>query len=391
MKKYFLIIIILIIIVIAKSPLVLAMAQSPRGPKKYIRVAVAQKKYAVDLQLKGRYRIYSLNSENLLKEGKNLRAKVKASKNGLELGNERLAVAGIRIETVSNAAVIIDKRKFRGVMDIIKTPDETLLLVNHVDIEEYLCGVLYHEVSHLWPMEALKAQAIASRTFALHQHQVNKDKEYDLTNTTYSQVYGGATSEKYRTNKAVIKTYGQVMTYNGKVFSAYFHACCGGYTEDADKLWKTNLPVLKGRPCLYCARSPHFNWSRKVSIWLVRKKLLENSYKCGKITSFKPAAYDASGRVTDIIIKTTQGTFKVPSNKFRIMISPTLIKSTNFTVKLYDEFLYFEGKGWGHGVGLCQWGACGMAQDGFKADEILDFYYPENNIMDIWDDGTYAQ
>jgi len=123
----------------------------------------------------------------------------------------------------------------------------------------------------------------------------------------------------------------------------------------------------------------------------VRKKLMENDYKCGKITSFEPSAYDVSGRVTDIIIKTTQGNLTIPSNKLRIMISPTLIKSTNFTVKLDKEFLYFEGKGWGHGVGLCQWGAYGMAKEGFKAEEILDFYYPNNSIADIWDNDTYTQ
>jgi len=390
MKKYTLIVA-LILIAIIETSLVFAMAQNPKGPKNYIRVAVSQKKEMVDLRLKGQYRIYSLNSDNIIKEGKNLKVEVRIGKNGLELGAEKLDLEGICIETVSNAAILINKRKFRGVMDIIIKSDKTLLLVNHVDIEEYLCGVLYHEVSHLWPIEALKAQAIASRTFALYQHEVNKDKEYDLTNTTYSQVYGGATSEKYRTNKAVIKTYGEVMTYDGKLFPAYFHACCGGSTEDADKLWKTNLPVLKGGLCPYCTHSPHFNWSRKVSIWLVRKKLMENGYKCGKITSFEPSAYDVSGRVTDIIIKTTQGNLTIPSNKLRIMISPTLIKSTNFTVKLDKEFLYFEGKGWGHGVGLCQWGAYGMAKEGFKAEEILDFYYPNNSIADIWDNDTYTQ
>jgi len=390
MRKYTLIVT-LILIAIIETSLVFAMAQNPKGPKQHIRVAVAQKKQVIDLRLKGEYRIYALNSENLIKESKNLHVKVTADKNGLKLDAESLELAGIRIETASNAAIIIDKRKFRGIMDIIEKPDNTLLLVNHVDIEEYLCGVLYHEVSHLWPIEALKAQAIASRTFALYQHEVNKDKEYDLTNTTYSQVYGGATSEKYRTNKAVIKTYGEVMTYDGKLFPAYFHACCGGHTEDADKLWKISLPVLKGRICSYCTHSPHFNWSRKVSIWLVRKKLMENGYKCGKITFFKPSAYDASGRVTDVVIKTTQGNLAIPSNKLRIMISPILIKSTNFTVKLDKEFLYFEGKGWGHGVGLCQWGAYGMAKKGFKAEEILDFYYPNNSITDIWDNDTYAQ
>jgi stage II sporulation protein D len=390
MRKYTLIIV-LIFIAIIKTSFGFAMAQDPKGPKMYIRVAVAQKKEMIDLQLRGEYRIYSLASDSIIKEGKNLKVNVSIWQKGLKLGLEKFDLSGIRIETASNAAILIDKRKFRGVMDIIKKPDGTLLLVNHVDIEEYLCGVLYHEVSHLWPLEALKAQAIASRTFALYQHQINKDKEYDLTNTTYSQVYGGATSEKYRTNKAVIRTYGEVMTYNGELFPAYFHACCGGHTEDADKLWKTNLLVLKGRDCPYCTHSPHFNWSRKVSIWLVRKKLMENGYKCGKIISFKPSAYDVSGRVTEVIIETTQGNLVIPSNKFRIMISPTLIKSTNFTVKLDSEFLYFEGKGWGHGVGLCQWGAYGMAREGFKAEEILDFYYPNNIITDIWDNDTYTQ
>jgi stage II sporulation protein D len=181
------------------------------------------------------------------------------------------------------------------------------------------------------------------------------------------------------------------MTWDGKLFPAYFHACCGGHTEDADMLWKTNLPVLKGRPCPYCQDSPHFYWSRKVSIWPVRKALLEKGYKCGKITAFDVAGYDASGRATEILIKTTAENLKIPSNQFRIIVSPTLIKSTNFTVELKDEFLYFEGKGWGHGVGLCQWGACGMAQDGFTTEEILEFYYPHSQIIDIWNENAYTQ
>jgi stage II sporulation protein D len=382
MKRLLIFIILLSILI--KPSVALAMARVPKGPKKYIKVAVVENKQSINLKLKGKYEIYRLNSLDLIKEGSNLETIVKATDYGVSLNEEDVRSYGIRVITQKDASIIVDKRKFRGIMDIIRQPDKNLLLVNHVDIEEYLCGVLYHEVSHRWPIEALKAQAIASRTFALYQHEINKDKDYDLTNTTYSQVYGGATSEKYRTNKAVIETYGEVMTYNGKLFPSYFHACCGGHSEDADKLWNTNLPTLKGRICPYCGHSPHFDWSRKVSIWLIRKKLIEKGYKCGKIVSFEPAAYDKSGRVMDIIIKTTQGDIKINSNKFRIIISPTLIKSTKFIVRLEDEFLYFEGQGWGHGVGLCQWGACGMALEGFSTQEIIDFYYPNNKIINIW-------
>jgi stage II sporulation protein D len=382
MKKILILLITLTLLI--RPSLGWAMAKVPKGPKKYIKVAVVENKTSVNLKLKGKYEIYRLNTLDLVREGSNLEASVKAIEYGVSFNEERIGSYGVRVITQQDASIIIDERKFRGIMDIIRQPDKSLLLVNHIDIEEYLCGVLYHEVSHRWPIEALKAQAIASRTFALYQHEINKDKDYDLTNTTYSQVYGGATSEKYRTNKAVIETYGEVMTYNNKLFPAYFHACCGDHTEDADKLWNINLPTLKGRACAYCRHSPHFDWSRKVSIWLIRKKLMEKGYKCGKIVSFEPAAYDESGRVTDIIIKTTQGDIKINSNQFRIMVSPTLIKSTKFMVRLEDEFLYFEGQGWGHGVGLCQWGACGMALEGFKAEEIIQFYYPHSKIINIW-------
>ena len=363
---------------------VLAGSAKPEGPKKDIRVAISKDKKSVKLYLKGRYSIYTLHTNELLKDGSNLKIVVYPSAGGIRLGKEDLNVFGIRIATARDASIVIDGRKFRGIMDIIREANGRLLLVNHVDIEEYLCGVLRHEVPHYWPMETLKAQAVVSRTFALYQHINNKEMDYDLTNTAFSQVYGGAAGEKRKTNKAVIETYGEVLTYKGKIFPAYFHACCGGHTQDAGRLWKNDLPVLKGRTCGYCRNTPHYPWKRKVSLWKIRGHLNDNGYKLGKILSIKAVDYDASGRIKNLKVCHSGGEAVVSAYRFRIMVSPTLIKSSKFKIKTKSDYAYFEGKGWGHGVGMCQWGALGMAMKRHKKEDILRFYYPSSEIKNIW-------
>lgn len=361
-----------------------AMAKKPEGPKKYIRVAILKGAPRINLHLRGDYVITTLHTHELLAEGEDLEAEIYPTEGGLMVGSSEFKIFGIRIETSRDASIIIDKRKFRGVVDIIRDKDRTLLAVNHVDLEEYLCGVLYHEISHLWPYEAIETQAIASRTFALYQHEQNKNKDYDLTNTAYSQVYGGATSEKYRTNKAVIKTYGKILTYKGQILPAYFHACCGGHTQDASRLWKTDLAPLKGRKSPFCTEAPHYHWSRRVWLRDMKDKLNKEGLDLGRIYALEPLGRDDSGRITEIKIKHKGGEETVSAYRFRLMLSPTLIKSTNFTVENYTDYVDFTGKGWGHGVGLCQWCAYFMAAEGYTAEEILEFFYPGTQIIDIW-------
>lgn len=275
----------------------------------------------------------------------------------------------------------INGRRFRGSVDIIKKDNGKQMAINRLGLDDYLYGVLYHEVSHRWPIEVLKAQAIAARTFALYQVRQNKSQPYDLRSDIYSQVYGGRTSEKWSTTRAVNLTKGKVLKYNGGIFPSYYHATCAGHTEDASNLWNIDMPPLKGVPCDFCKDSPHYRWTKDIPLQAVRDKLIGNGHTIGAIAAISVLSKNASGRADKLEIKDEAGASVVLTGKdFRQMIGPNEIRSTKFDISVKDGTLGIYGLGWGHGVGMCQWGAFGMARKGKKADEILKYYYPGAEI-----------
>lgn len=364
-----------------------AMSSRPTRAISYpIRVAVILDAPEIKLKIKGDYHIYALPILEPLKEGETLNnVSIKPTYSGISVGSEQFRIYGIKIKTNATTDICINRRRFRGEIDIIRTEDLRLLAINHLDIEDYVSGVLYHEVSHWWPMEALKAQAIAARTFAIYKSLEAKDKDYDLRRDIYSQVYGGRTSEKFRTNKAVEATAGEILIYKREILPAYFHATCGGHTENASLLWNTNIKPLQGRPCRYCRKSPHSNWVRKIPLASIEERLNKYGYKIKGLTDIRTSYRDRSGRIKTVKIIDSLGIEKIPANKFRLAVDPNIIRSANFTVKIQDGIAIFEGKGWGHGVGMCQWGAYYMARRGLKARDILSFYYPGAKVMDLKD------
>jgi len=362
-----------------------ASASSTANATSYaVRVAVIRNASEVSLKIKGHYTIYALPLlEQLGERTEFLKVDVKPTNSGILIGLEPFNVYGVRIKTNGEANTYINDRRFRGDIDIIRTEETKLLVINHIGIEDYLSGVLYHEVSHLWPTEALKAQAIASRTFAVYKTIESIGKDYDLTNDVYSQVYGGRTSERRRTNRAVKETAGKILIYRNKVLPAYFHATCGGHTEDASLLWDVDIPPLKGKPCNYCGQSPHFKWTANIPLADIEKRLNDNSYKIKDIQDIKISSRDISGRVDSVNVISSIGTENIPANKFRLAIGPNLLRSANFEVVIRGRAALFNGRGWGHGVGMCQWGAYYMSRKGFSCDEILRFYYPGATIVDM--------
>lgn len=376
--------IILILLLTASSH---AASSRPTRPISYpVRVAVLMNAPDLTLKIKGGYQIFALPLLEPLKEGVNVNSVVmKPSNSGIIMDSKPFNIYGVKIRTDEATDIVINKRKFRGEMDVIRTEDIKLLAINHLDIEDYIGGVLYHEVSHWWPIEVLKAQAIASRTFAIYKSLEARDQEYDLRSDVYSQVYGGKTSEKFRTNRAVEDTAGRILAYKDQILPAYFHATCGGHTEDAFLLWKTDLAPLKGRPCNYCDKSPHHIWESDMTLASLENKLNDSGYKIRGIKAIKTSSNDPSGRIKEVHIIDQLGIEKIPSNKFRLAVSPNLIKSTRFTVKIRGDKAFFKGRGWGHGVGMCQWGAYFMAKRGLKAEDILRFYYPGSRIVDLGD------
>lgn len=348
-----------------------------------VRVCVAKDKDTVDVRIKGRYTIETLYTGEVLERSKRSLSttKVIPTNSGIKIGRKDFPVFGIRIVPVIKGEIYINKRRFRGIVDIVRTEGIKLLVINHVDIEDYLYGVLYYEMPHYWPTEALMAQAIAARTFALYRREEMKDKDYDLTNDSFSQVYGGKAGERWTSKRAVNLTKGKVLKYKGKILPAYYHSSCGGYTENASQLWNIKSPVLEGRRCPYCKNARHSKWKAMFSYKQMEERLRKYGIKCKDITYIVEGPRDKSGRLETVRIKDSGGVKNIPADKFRLSLGGTLIRSTNFTIEITRKGIIFRGKGWGHGVGMCQWGAYGMARKRHKHKKILGFYYPGAKIQ----------
>ncbi|MEA3560659.1 MAG: SpoIID/LytB domain-containing protein [Candidatus Omnitrophota bacterium] len=362
-----------------------AMGRRPVYEPRYIRVEIIRNAASLDLTLRGSYQIKTLDTDESLIEGKNLKnVKVFPASDGIAFEALPVRVYGVRIETRKQGAIYLNNRRFRGNIALIKNSDQTLLVVNEIDVEDYLYGVLRGEVPYRWPLEVLKAQAVCARTFALYQDSINADKDYSLTSDVYSQVYGGKSIERFWTNRAVNKTLGEVLTYQGRIFPAYYHSTCGGHTENSAFVWNIDLPPLKGVKDPFCKHSPHFHWKRTIGLNEIRGKLSKAKYEVGRIKNLIVDERNLSGRIRNIEVIGAKASVSIPANKFRHLIGINLIKSTNFSIKIAGKKAVFSGTGWGHGIGLCQWGAYFMARKGYDYKEILSHYYPGAEIKNIY-------
>lgn len=360
--------------------------------EKMIRIAILQDVKEIEVSLRGQYEIQDPEKKSIVRTGRNFRkTKITVGKKGLRLGSEELKFSRLRFVSNKDVTVTVKgkERRYRGVVDVVRTKDNKLLAVNVIELEDYIRGVLYHEISHRWPMDAIIAQAVAARSYALYQMKVSTRKEFDVTNDVYSQVYGGRTSEKFRTNLAINRSAGEVLLYEGKLLPAYFHATCGGHTEDVRELWNHDLPPLKGVKCGFCGFSPHYAWKRNFQSSVVQKMLNDRGHKIGLIQEIKVSQRSGSGRVKKLTIIGRDGKeMQISGKEFREIIGPNHLRSTKYDIKMKGYFFDVIGYGWGHGVGLCQWGAYGMSLKRHDYKEILNLYYPGTEIADYRKLGT---
>ena len=369
-----------ILVVVSIFSLQFTILQGYAQAGKNVRVAILQDARSVSLKINGKFTITDENADKVLYEGNVLKTTVTGYKNGFLLAGLNLNADRVLVKTSDPDTVIINNRVFRGNVKFIKDAADKITAINYIELEDYIKGISVRETSHYWPMDALKAQAIVFRTFALYRCQENKQKDYDLTNDVYSQVYGGKIAERYRINNAVDETKGIVLTYKGEILPAFYHATCAGHTEDASMLWGINLAPLKGVVCQFCKDSPHFSWHYDLSTKEVADKLKAAGFGFSDIKDIVIIGKDDSGRITELKISSDVNDAKISAKDFRGALGPDIIRSANFSVKIIDHDVVFEGFGWGHGVGLCQWGAYFMAKQGYKFDEILKYYYPGAEI-----------
>ena len=290
---------------------------------------------------------------------------------------------GDNIQIISSGETIrVEKNNYHGQIIVLKNKTG-LMVINRVEIEGYLKGVLPKEVYVFWPFTMLKAQAIASRSFAIFEALRNSNNEYDLTSDTYSQVYAGQSSENYRTNRAVDKTRGLILEYDGNVLPAFFQSCCGGKTRNAKNVWGVDLAPLKGVKCPWCRWSPYYRWKNKERTEDIVSRFQESGYSFDKIDDIRQGKIDKNGFLLFVRVKSRGKWYDIKVQDFRAVLGRSNIKSAKFKIKKYPRFYLFYGYGWGHGVGMCQWGAFGASLRRWSAEKILIHYYPGAQIMPI--------
>ena len=280
------------------------------------------------------------------------------------------------------ATVDLEGQTYRGSLEVARM-NGALAAVNVVELEEYLLGVLKDEIPPGWPGEAAKAVAIAARTYAVYQMQQTLGAFFHLRATTASQVYGGATGEDARTSWAVQVTRGQILTFGGQPIAAFYHSCSGGATEDALDVFGANFDTVIGVKDDYSLTCPYAFWMERLSAQQVEGALQRAGQSIGRVVRIEDLVRSRTGRILRLAIQHTRGTLILEGKRFREILGNDLIRSTDFEVRTDAGGFTFVGRGWGHGVGLSQWGAKEMADLAYQHREILKFYYPLAEIRPL--------
>jgi stage II sporulation protein D len=267
-----------------------------------------------------------------------------------------------------NGVTAIDGKVYRGSVYLLPTASG-FNVINVVNLEDYVLSVLPSEMPSSWALEALKAQAIAARSYAVANLNKHGKDGYDLTATIADQVYSGVASESDNSNRAVAETEGMILKYQGKPITAFFHSTSGGATELAENVWSKPLPYLQA-VADYDDSSPHFSWNRKFSVSDIERALPN----VGQLLSFDVVARTPSKRAQYVLAQGTKGCQMISGESMRKIFK---LPSALFNVGNEDNSYVFAGRGFGHGLGMSQYGARALADRGYNAAQILSYYYKD--------------
>jgi stage II sporulation protein D len=251
---------------------------------------------------------------------------------------------------------------------------KSLYLINELPLEAYVESVVASEVGTNWDLEALKAQAVIARTYAVYQKSRDPDSRFHLTSSVLSQVYKGNNSQVL-ISFAVKETAGEILTYEGKPIEALYHSTSCGRTENPEEVFGISLPYLKSVET-NCDMSPYCDWERKIP-----KEEIKRDLNIDELKDISIRSYTSTGRVKDLSVESDSGDSVVKATEFRKLLGWSRLPSTSFSMKVNGNSVTFEGKGYGHGVGLCQWSALEMAKEGKNYREILSYFYPGTGLQ----------
>ena len=329
-------------------------------------------------------------------------ANVTISASGFVIAGKSIVADRIDIALDAPYTFNLNGDDFRGKLTFIANISRTAFnAINTVPLEPYLAGVIGAEMPNYWEPQALKAQAIAARTYCIYiKNRFGPARNWDVSRTVANQVYRGVKAESAQVWHAVNSTAGQILVVDstGEFFPAYYSSACGGHTENSQNVFGESFRPLCGVPCPYCidiAKKDCFFWPAvQVEKSIVSERLLCKYPKLqslGKIVSILPAAqtnYADFSRLTMIkLIGSTGTSDEIRAEDMRLTIDPTGKQLKSMICRIIskdDKWVFTNGRGYGHGVGLCQCGAEGMARQGKTALEILAHYYPGSKIVRVY-------
>ena len=301
---------------------------------------------------------------------------------------DRWQASQLWVEPTGGGYVYVGDRWYRG-RTLVLPGKSGLIAVNYVDLEQYLYSVLGGEMNGNWPQEALKAQAIAARSYALYHRQRATNGIYDVVDTTASQVYRGIRDESAGTQAAVNATAEQVLVSGGQIIEAAFHSSAGGCTENSEDVWSNPVPYLRSVKEPFTEVSPVADWEEEFS----RSALSKRIPGVGNIISFQTVGQTQCGRVLSMQVVGDKGRKTVSGDALQTALN---LKSTLFSIgpqtslqaskdkaQAFPATFQVTGHGFGHGLGLSQWGAYNLAQTGINYQQILLHYYQNTQLAKI--------
>jgi len=296
----------------------------------------------------------------------------------------------------NNNRISLSNKKYRGIIKILPTGGN-IQLINIVYMEDYLRGVVPPEIGRRSEdeVEAVKAQAVAARTYAMAHLKQYPNAPYDMKSSIIDQVYEGVSVEQKEINRAIDLTTGFVATFEDKFINAYYHSTCGGTTDNIDHVWdRKEVPYLKATADSgACSWSKYYNWKETFTVGQLRGRIEQylsgdrgRDLRLGQIEDIIIKERTPGGRVARLAIRTSNDVFRFTKDRIRWVIGRTsnpdlILPSDRFDVRINRDnkgvikSVIFEGSGYGHGVGMCQCGAIGLAREGWAYDDILRKYY----------------
>ncbi len=284
-----------------------------------------------------------------------------------------------------------NKRKYYGKLSF-EPSAKGLKIINICDLEKYLESVVSAEVYDLKNYQAYKAQAVVARTYTLANVERHKRDGFNLCDSTHCQLYNGYDNIKEKAAQAVKETRGEILEYRGRAAWTFYHSICGGTTDAASEIWpyekKPYLKSVKDGPPIrpYCYKAPGFLWRTRINLSKFEKFAAAKIFKAKlPLTSVKINARTTGGRAKNISFISGKYSKNISASDFYHLAGRYFgweaVRSTMFDIYFEGAYIVFYGKGHGHGVGLCQHGADGMAELGYDYTQILQHYYGDLKLV----------